>query len=266
MRIMCLNGWGGKLHGSLMPYLRETSPDVLCLQEVVHTPTASKDWLTYRDGDHILPQRARFFDDVRKALPDHVAMFCPAAQGNLWYDETPVPSQWGLATFVHPAFPIIAQAQSFVHKSFSPDGFGDHPRSRNAHAIRVHDFDKGWSVTIAYMHGLRDPNGKMDTPDRLAQANKLAELASYVAEPGGRMVVCGDFNVKPESETFTVLGNLGLTDLVSTRGFESTRTSHYKKPGRFADYMLVNAAVTVVDFQVVEQPEVSDHRPLILEI
>ncbi len=127
MQIMCLNGWGGKMHDSLLPYLAQTQPDVLCLQEVVHSPATNKETLTYRDGDHILRQRANFFADVCRALPSYAATFCPAAQGNLWDDETPMPSQWGLATFVHKSIPVIGQAQGFVHKGFSADGFGDHP-------------------------------------------------------------------------------------------------------------------------------------------
>jgi exonuclease III len=66
---MCLNGWGGKLHAPLVSYLRSSTPDVLCLQEVVHSPEAAKEWLTYRDGDHVLPQRANLFRDVAAALP-----------------------------------------------------------------------------------------------------------------------------------------------------------------------------------------------------
>lgn len=69
MQVMCLNGWGGKLNNTLIPYLMQADPDVLCLQEVVHTPNARKDWLTYRDGDHVLDQRARFFEEDRAALP-----------------------------------------------------------------------------------------------------------------------------------------------------------------------------------------------------
>ena len=122
---MCLNGWGGTLHEAARGYLAREAPDVLCLQEVVHTPATSKEWLTYRDGDHVLPQRANFFRDVSEALPEHVAIFCPAAQGILWDGEDTVPSQWGLATFVHRKLPIIAQAQGFVHKGFSPDGYGE---------------------------------------------------------------------------------------------------------------------------------------------
>lgn len=263
---MCLNGWGGTLHEEARAYLVREAPDVLCLQEVVHTPAANKDWLDYRDGDHVLPQRANFFQDISAALPEHVAIFCPAAQGILWDGDETVPSQWGLATFVHRRFPIVGQMQGFVHKGFSPDGYGEHPRSRSAHVVRLHDFDLGKPITIAHMHGLRDLRGKIDTPERLAQAQRLVGLVQAVAEPGDRLVVCGDFNVEPDSQTFGILASLGLKDLVVGRGHSDTRTSHYKKPGRYADYMLVNETVEVLAFTVVEQPEVSDHRPLLIEV
>lgn len=263
---MCLNGWGGKLHEPLLAYLRSSAPDILCLQEVVHSPDSEKEWLTYRDRDHVLPQRANFFADVAAALPDHKAVFCPAAQGVLWDEDRPVASQWGLATFVRRAIPITEQAQGFVHKAFSPFGYGDHPRSRNAHVVRVFDYEKARFVCVAHMHGLRDLGGKGDTPERVAQAEKLAELVRRIASLDDALVVCGDFNVEPASRTFEILGQLGLVDLVTARGFESTRTAHYAKPGRFADYLLVNERVVVADFTVVKEPEVSDHCPLVLEL
>ncbi len=263
---MCLNGWGGRLHDELGAYLRAAQPDVLCLQEVVHTPTAARDWLTYRDGSHVLPQRANFLRDVRTALPRHMATFCPAAQGLLWDGDVPTPSQWGLATFIREDLPVIAQTQGFVHRRFSADGYGDHPRSRTAHAARVFDLESDRAVTIAHMHGLRDPGGKADTTERLAQAHRFARLVASVAEPGDPVIACGDFNVEPQSQTFAVLAEIGLRDLVTRSGADGTRTSHYAKPGRFADYMLVNDAVTVQGFEVVTDPEVSDHRPLVLTI
>ena len=266
MQVMSLNAWGGKLQDRLLPFIEEACPDVLCLQEVVHTPLADKGWLTYRDQGIELAQRARFFDEVSRALPDHVAVFCPAAQGDLWDGDTRYDSQWGLATFVRRSLPIVAQKQGFVHGAFSPYGYGDHPRSRSAHAVRVFDYEKGFPVTIAQLHGLRDLAGKRDTPARLEQARRLAALVQSVAEPGDRIVVCGDFNVLPESRTFQVMAEIGLTDLVTGRGFRSTRTSHYKKPETFADYMFVNSALADAPFEVLETPEVSDHRPLRLRI
>lgn len=264
MKIMCLNGWGGKLHGDLLPYLQNTAPDILCLQEVVHTPTSAKDWLTYQDGDHILPQRANFFREVAHALPEHVATFCPAAQGVLWDGDERVPSQWGLATFVHASLPVIGQVQGFVHKEFSPAGYGDHPRSRSAHGVRVYDAVRDRSIAVLHMHGLRDLGGKMDTPARADQARRLRDLLRQLSEPGDLRVVCGDFNVEPESETLRILEAAGLQELVTGRGFCGTRNTHYRKPGRFADYMLISDPGAVQAFDVVHDPEVSDHCPLVL--
>ncbi|SLN46509.1 endonuclease/exonuclease/phosphatase family protein [Roseisalinus antarcticus] len=266
MEIMCLNGWGGTLHAALLPYLAEAAPDILCLQEVIHSPSSAQDWLTYRDGDHILLQRANLFRDVASALPEHVAVFCPAAQGELWDGDVSIPSQWGLATFVHRSLPIIGQAQGFVHKDYSAVGFGAHPRSRSAHGVRVWDHEAGRAVSVTHMHGLRDLAGKMDTPERKAQAQRLLELSRQVAAPDDLTVICGDFNVEPDSETLAILAGSGMTDLVTARGFESTRTSHYGKPGRFADYMLIDREDAVARFEVIRDPEVSDHCPLSLRV
>lgn len=266
MRVICLNAWGGRLHAELIAYLAQADADVLCVQEVVHTPTAGQGWLSYRDGGQDLPQRANMLAEIARALPGHVATFCPAARGALWDGERRYDSLWGLASFVRASIPVVGQAQGFVHGGFSPDGYGAHPRSRSAHAMRLFDFGIGGAVVVAHMHGLRDPGGKADTPARLRQAERLAEMVRSVASEGDRIVVCGDFNVLPDSRTFAVLAGLGLTDLVTARGFADTRTSHYAKPVRHADYMLVNAAVEVVRFEVVAEPEVSDHRPLVLEL
>ncbi|MEO9516796.1 MAG: endonuclease/exonuclease/phosphatase family protein [Paracoccaceae bacterium] len=263
---MCLNGWGGKLHDALLPYVAASAPDILCLQEVVHSPTTDKDWLTYRDGDHVLPQRANFFRDVCRALPDHVAVFCPAAQGVLWDDQISVPSQFGLATFVHKSIPIIEQVQGFVHKDYSPEGYGDHPRSRNAHGVRVYDYKNNRPVCVTHMHGLRDLNGKMDTPERAIQAKRLLDVSRRISRAGDLSVVCGDFNIEPDSETLKILAQAGLTELVAHWCFPSTRNSFYKKPGKFADYMLVSDKDAVHDFKVIYDPEVSDHCPLVIDL
>src|SRR5690349_6064563 len=57
VRIMSLNAWGGTLGDVLLPYLHAEQPDIICLQEIPHSPETTKTWLEYRDGNHILPQR-----------------------------------------------------------------------------------------------------------------------------------------------------------------------------------------------------------------
>ena len=266
MRIVSLNAWGGRLWDRLMPYLAEADPDVLCLQEVTHTPASSSDWLIYRDHGIELPQRANLFRDVSQILSGHQAFFCPAARGDLWDGDTKVVSEWGLATFVRKSIAVIGQAQDFVHGAFTADGWGDHPRARNAHGVRLHDYAGSFPVTIVHMHGLRDPAGKEDTPSRAAQAERLVRLIGNIHRQSERLVVCGDFNVLPASATLQTLRQIGLTDLVTARGYDDTRTSFYKKRERFADYMLVSPEVNVRAFHVVTEPEVSDHCALLLDL
>ncbi|MDX0553390.1 endonuclease/exonuclease/phosphatase family protein [Sinorhizobium medicae] len=267
MRILSLNAWGGRIHNPLLKYLGSTKADILCLQEVVRTSGQPHGWLTYRDGDLRLPQRSNLFDEIRALLPAHRAQFVPVARGLLHDDYgREIWSEFGLATFVRESYATIGEALGFVHGAFTPDSWGEHPRARNAHCVRVFDPDSGLYATIAQMHGLRDPAGKGDTPARAEQSMRLVKLIESVWPGDERLVVCGDFNLLPQSSTFARLATLGLSDLVTGRGYTDTRTSFYEKEGRFADYMLVNDRVDVVGFEVVADPEVSDHRPLLLKL
>lgn len=264
MRILSLNGWGGRLGEELVDYVGAENPDVLCLQEATHTPEATAPWLVYRDGGGELAQRANLFGEVAGALPDCQAFFCPAARGPLYDGNKAIPSEWGLATFVRRSLPVIGQVQDFIHGAFSADGFGEHPRSRNAHAVRLHA--SGRTTVVAHLHGLRELDGKGDTTARDAQTTKLIELIGTLRHEGDGLVVCGDFNVLPDSRMIAALRGIGLTELVTSGGFTDTRTSFYAKTPRFADYMLVSDNVDIRSFEVVAEPEVSDHRALLLEI
>ena len=268
MRIVLLNAWGGRLQDRLLSLLPSLGADVLCLEEVVHTPGAPAETLEYRDPEAgtVLPQRARMLGELAAALPDHHASFCPAARGPLWHGAASVPSFWGLATFVRRAIPVIGQAQDFVHGRYGAEGYGAHPRARSAHAVRLFDHEMGRAVTVAHMHGLRDLAGKHDTPERAAQAHRFADLVGGLRRPGEALAACGDLNVRPGSETLRILRErLGARELVTEGGHPGTRTSLYARPERFADYMLV-AGAEVRRFEVLTEPEVSDHAALVLDL
>ncbi|QSY96133.1 endonuclease/exonuclease/phosphatase family protein [Rhizobium bangladeshense] len=266
MRIISLNAWGGRLHEALIAYVRQADPDVLCLQEVLRAPNADRGWSLYRDAGLELPQRVDLFREIGDALPGHDAFFCPTSRGELFDGDAAIVAEFGLATFVRKSHSIIAQALDFVHGSFSADGWGEHPRPRNAHCIRLFSHEHARAVTIAHMHGLRDPAGKGDTAEREKQALALVGLIGRIWPGDEGLVVCGDFNLLPDSATFKVLARLGLSDLVTGNGLVDTRTSYYPKQGRFADYMLVTPEVKVAQFEVVKAPEVSDHRALLLDL
>jgi len=77
-------------------------------------------------------------------------------------------------------------------------------------------------------------------------------------------VLCGDFNLLPDTESLKRLEGIGLRNLIKEYGITSTRTSFYDKPAKFADYALVSEGIEVKDFKILPD-EVSDHSPMYLE-
>lgn len=264
MRIASVNAWGGALSDELLAWLPHSGADVVCLQEVTRTPGLSG-WTRFSDGERTLPQRADLFDDVRGALPRHQAFFLTSDSGPVLDDAgTRHRQDFGVATLVAEHLPVCGVDSMFVHGEFTDhDEWTVTDRPRVALAVRTADRGTGRSVWVVQVHGLRDPAGKGDTPARHRQAQRLAELVRRIRGPHDLVVLCGDLNLLPDSETFAVLAGAGLTDLVKTA---DTRTSHYPKPVRHASYLLVSDVAAVKQFEVLTEPEVSDHRALILDV
>ncbi len=259
-----MNAWGGRLFDVLAPWLPTAGADVLCLQEVTRTPGLTG-WVHFDDGQRSLPQRANLLDDVRGQLPSHQAFFIANESGPVVDTDGGQRRQdFGIATFVAEHVPVVGLDTEFVHGRFTDhDHWPTTILPRAALATRLIDRAAGRSVTIVQTHGLRDAAGKHDTPDRLAQARRLAALVERSQRDSDLTVVCGDLNLLPDSATFAVLAESGLTDLV---GLAGTRTSHYAKPVPHASYLLVSDTAAVRRFQILAEPEVSDHRALLLEI
>jgi endonuclease/exonuclease/phosphatase family metal-dependent hydrolase len=264
VRIVSVNAWGGALSDPLLAWLPGSGADVVCLQEVTRTPGLTG-WTRFEDGERTLPQRAGLLDDVRGALPRHQAIFVASDSGPVHDDAgTRHRQDFGVATLVAERLPVCGVDSAFVHGAFTDhDEWTVADRPRIALAVHTVDRDTGRPVRVVQVHGLRDPAGKGDTPARRRQAERLAELVRRIRGPEDLVVLCGDLNLLPGSETFGVLAEAGLTDLVGTA---DTRTSHYRKPVRHASYLLVSDVSAVKHFEVLAEPEVSDHRALMLEI
>lgn len=265
VRIISLNAWGGAMYDGLAPWLTTCGADVLCLQEMTHTAELGG-WTRFDDAERSLPQRADLLDDVRALLPRHHALFAASDTGPVRDDEGVAHRQdFGLATFVGEALPLVGVRTGFVHGEYAEhrDEWPAGDRPRTAQAVRVFDRGADRFVTVVQLHGLRDPAGKGDTPARRTQAKRLADLVADARGEGDLTVVCGDLNLLPDSETFDVLGGIGLVDLVRE---SDTRTSRYRKPVRHASYLLVSDPSAVRRFEILAEPEVSDHRALMLEI
>lgn len=265
MKIVSLNAWGGQVWDTLAPWVSGLDADVLCLQEVIRAPVPSPEWLHYEDPYRKLAQRADLFGDISGLMPMHQGTFAPAARGTLRDGSgADIASEHGIAVWVRRNLAITHVTQDFIHGTFRRNGWGPEPVPRTMQAMRIEDPDTGQALCVAHLHGLRDPAGKGDTPDRAAQAGRILSILETVWKPGTPCVLAGDFNVLPDSETLALLRAAGLIDLISLHGITDTRTDLYTKAQRFADYMLVTPDLCNARFEVPATPAVSDHRALIL--
>jgi endonuclease/exonuclease/phosphatase family metal-dependent hydrolase len=266
VRLVCLNAWGGRLWPAMARELPRLAPDILCLQEVTRAPEPCPDWLIYEDAERRLEQRADLLTDVSALFPRHLPLFAAAMRGRLRSEAgAAFASDHGNAVWVAPRLAVTETLVRFVHGAHRPDGWGEPPAPRPIQVLRIAVPDHRRSLVLGHLHGLRDPAGKADTPARLQQTEAVIASLRLVRRPGDPVVLAGDLNLLPSSATFGMLAAEGLSDLVTARGFKDTRTSHYRKPGRFADYLLVSPEVQVEAFDVPAEPELSDHRPLVLD-
>lgn len=267
MKIISLNAWGGQVWPALGGWAQTVGADVLSCQEMIAPAETSPEWLAYRDAYRSLNQRADLFGDISKRLPEHTGDFIAAAEGPLKDMSGKVfRSRHGLGQWVSNRYVIVKRQHGFVCGSFRAQGWGAEPVPRAFQAVRIAcpaDVNGGRDLTVAHFHGLRDANGKQDTPERAEQARRAITLLSQIAKPDDAVVLSGDFNVRPDSETLSIFSAWGLRDLVGTA---DTRTQLYAKPVRHANYMLVSKSVQVKSFAAPADPVVSDHRPLILDL
>lgn len=245
MKIITLNTWGGRVHKELMAFLSKNQDiDVFCFQEIYHRATH-----THVEQGGLDPNLT-LFDDMEKVLPNHTGYFRPH------YIET-----YGLAMFIKNGLQVELEDEYYVHhhKGYIPEGaVGNHARNVQVAVLKTN----GGKLNIFNFHGLWNGGGKTDTEDRLNQSKKLA---GYIKQFEGPKILCGDFNLEPQTESLKLIESLPMRNLVKEYNVTSTRTSYYTKAVRFADYMLVSEEVNVVDFKVLPD-EVSDHSVLRLEI
>lgn len=252
MKLVSLNIWAGREFNSLMKYVADQSSDtdIFCFQEVFDTPTERE-----TVNEHY---RANIFSELQKALPNHTGYFAPVQEGCGFNGPVDYPIQWGLAMFVRRSLNVHGTGEIYLFGSRNSRKDDNSPIPRNLQYVHF-DVD-GQDYTIAHFHGLWNGRGKTDTEDRIEQSKKAKEFLDKVK---GRKIVCGDFNLLPDTESISILEN-GLVNLIKTHGITITRSSLYKKPEKHADYTLVSSDVNVESFAV-PQIEVSDHLPMELQ-
>jgi endonuclease/exonuclease/phosphatase family metal-dependent hydrolase len=241
MKIITLNTWGGKIREPFLKFIEKYKDvDIFCFQEI------------YDNAEEIMGKEypdvmLNGFSDLQKLLPGHQGFYRPVLLG-----------VYGIAIFVKKNIQVTEEGDKLIHSN-TRESITDGHHSRNMQWIKFNL--NGKELTLINVHGMWTGTGKNDTPERLSQSNIIRELMD---KPGTSKIVCGDFNLNPDTESVKILAE-GMQNLIKDFSITSTRTSYYTKNSPFADYMFASKDLKVKDFKVLPE-EASDHSALLLEI
>ena len=246
MKIISLNTWGGRAgKKNLLDFFKKNEQvDIFCLQEIWE---GGDDHAPLWGGDSIDTKLLTHISDV---LKNHLVFFRPQYMD--WY---------GLAIFAKKNLIIREEGDIFVFKKrenmFDDDKAVNHARNLQYLTVETANGLR----TIANFHGLWNAVDKEDTDERMLQSDNVITFLKGVSNPS---VLCGDFNLLPQNKSLKNMEDFGMKNLIKEFNITSTRSSHYKKPIKFADYTLVSSGITVNDFKVLPD-EISDHLAMYLD-
>lgn len=255
MKIITLNTWGGRAGKVELInfFLENKNVDIFCLQEM---------WSMDKEYVYTGVVGATKFD-INTIMTDGVTRLADTLSNHDLYFHPHFHEHYGLLTMVDKKYLVNKSQDIFVykHKGYAPDKQEDAGNcARNIQHVEMEE--KGKKINVINFHGLWNGQGKGDSEDRLKQSENIIHFMKGL---DGEIILCGDFNLRPDTESLKMFESFGLRNLVSEYKITSTRTSHYKKPEKFADYVFVSRGIKVKDFKVMPD-EVSDHAPLYLEI
>lgn len=251
MKLITLNIWGGHIREPLLEFIvKHRDIDIFCFQEVYHK---AQDKFSTDDKAASL----NIFSELSDLLPNHQSFFQPVI-GNVKGNA------YGIGMFVKKNIKVIDEGDVTIHHN--PDYPIDAPsrkgptHSRKLQWLAIQTDEQIY--TIMNVHGLWNGMGKTDTPERIAQSQKIKEFMDCLSTP---KILCGDFNLRPETKSLEMLKK-EMRDLIEVYNVPSTRSNHYPKLKEqpFADYVLTCPKIVVKHFEVLND-EVSDHAPLLLE-
>jgi len=260
MQIISLNILGGKIYEPLKEYISAEAgaTDVFCFQEVTDCSTHRIMKDRFFDGEW-----SDIYSDLTRQLPDFTGHYAQIVEDN-YHGQAGV--SYGNVIFVKKHIQVESEGQIFLRGEKNVMQPTDREPPSSMQYLR---FTAGTDqFTIANVHGIVDPGSKLDTPERLMQS---ARITQFLASEPGKKILCGDFNLMPQTQSIELIEAAGFINLIKTYKITTTRSkiNHAKYPADdlqyFADFTFVSPDIQVLDFQV-PQIEVSDHLPMKLVI
>jgi len=255
MKLISLNVWGGRVFEDLMQFFEKEKDgiDIFCLQEVLQPqPKEAEEEAKAAKEEYQKSGRKQIWN-LYSEIGNRLSEF------NGFVSEPYSSDKERLATFIRKGIDVKVEVVP-VYKRLPLTLYGmDFWVGCIMQHITVNTNAK--SYDIANVHGLWQGVSKEDTSERINQSNVINGLLSKF---GGSRVLCGDFNLNPDTESVKILEK-SMRNLVRENKITATRSSLTpERKGRFADYAFVSDKIKVKNFKVLNEL-VSDHLPLYLE-
>jgi endonuclease/exonuclease/phosphatase family metal-dependent hydrolase len=240
MKLVQLNVWGGRLENQLKSFLLKEKADVLCLQEAISFNGSTGMFMTIEDMANLTGlQNSAIGPKFSFKYMEGTAVF-----SNCILSKYPIRKS-------EVVFTGLNHIDNFT--------FNEYPHVDSRNFVHVILKIGGEEVNILTHHGHHIPEHKNGDEETLKQMTMLGE---YIDTLKGPVILTGDFNLAPHSESLDQI-NKRLTNLPVEHKLKTTRTSLTYKT-EVCDYIFVNEEIRVNGFSS-SADIVSDHRALILD-
>lgn len=239
MKLVQLNAWGGRLETPLLNFLVQQNPDIICLQEIFSIQGNSGFFMTIEKIQRELEVRNVFMSPVYTInFMRRKAMYGNAIASKLPFSKSCV------------VFTNLEHSDNF---DFDKDDYN----IRNLQLVRYNLGGK--TLNVLNHHGHHLPKHKDGDSQTMRQ---MQIIEKQVDKLDGAVILAGDFNLTPDSESLESL-NKKLVNLSVKYNLQTTRT-HLTSKKEVCDYIFVSKDVKINNFFASDQI-VSDHQALILD-
>jgi exonuclease III len=163
MKIITLNIWGARIREPFIEFIkRNQDADIFCFQEIYNNAESSM-------SSEVRQPSLNIYSELKELLPDFQSYFRPV-----------IKDQYGIGMFIKSKHKVLEEGEItlYENKDFSGHGGG---HTRNLQWVRC---DLGGKVfAILNVHGIWNGKGKTDTPERIAQSQRIKELLDELQEP-----------------------------------------------------------------------------------
>lgn len=240
MKLLQLNTWAGRLKHQMYEMFENVQPDIACLQETISFPPGK---LGFMASVQEYQEKAGFPHTYFSPGFHFAYMNHTAGYGNTILSKYPISFQKTLFTY-----------GSYIENF---DIAADKYDMRLLQHVTI-ETPEG-PVQILNHHGYHNHAHKNGDDETMRQCK---EIIDYIKTLDGKIILCGDFNLSPHSESLEQI-NAELKNLSIQARLKTTRNNLTSKT-EVCDYIFVNDAVRVKKFEMLEAIA-SDHNALMLD-